>query len=236
MPSETDANRTQASVAFGHCRDMAQQRTRIVVVGGKFFCVLIVITLVGSRLVIGEHSPRLLQFVIHLGHSNQIAMSGKERGESANRSGHLKDLGIKEDARAQRVFNARTEKIGPHRTIGGGNVLNEIIFEDHVRPLRESRYAVKPIENKSDNALQVGHCEEITVHSAVTLVELTSWQPFGQNRIPGHRGILGGLTGWQINFNTANSEHKRERTRIICSINPIEEDKRARSSLPGKQK
>jgi hypothetical protein len=34
-------------------------------------------------------------------------------------------------------------------------------------PLRESHYAIKPRQNKSDNTLEVGHCEEITVNTEV---------------------------------------------------------------------
>ena len=65
-------------------------------------------------------------------------MPGEERGKAANRSGHLEDLGIENDAGKPRVFNSGAEKIGPHRTVGCGNVLNEVVFEDHVLTLRDS--------------------------------------------------------------------------------------------------
>src|SRR5579862_2379924 len=63
MPPETDANHAQAAVAFGHGCHMAQQGERVVIVGCKFFCVLIVIAPVGAGLVIGEHGSSRLKFV-----------------------------------------------------------------------------------------------------------------------------------------------------------------------------
>jgi len=87
MSPETDANDAQASVALGHCSHMAQQRARVVIVGCKLFCVLIVIALVRAGLVIGEHGASRLKLVVHLRYSNQIAMPGKERGKAANRRG-----------------------------------------------------------------------------------------------------------------------------------------------------
>src|ERR1700733_5031178 len=138
MPSETDANDAQTPVALGHCSHMVQQRARVVIVGCKLFCELIVIALVRAGLVISEHSSSRLKLVVHLRHSNQIAMPGKERGKATNRSGHLEDLGIEDDAGELLAFNSGTEKIGPHRTVGCGNLLNEIVFEDHVPTLRDS--------------------------------------------------------------------------------------------------
>ncbi|HEX4164521.1 MAG TPA: hypothetical protein VHZ55_03535, partial [Bryobacteraceae bacterium] len=54
-----------------------------------------------------------LKPVVHLRHSNQIAMPSKERGKAANRSGHLEDLGIEDDSGELGVFNSGAEKIGP---------------------------------------------------------------------------------------------------------------------------
>ena len=102
------------------------------------------ITFVRSRLVLGKHSSSRLKFVVHLRHGNQIAMPRKERGKAANWSGHLEDLGIEDDAGELRAFNSWAKEIGSHRTVDRENVLNEIVFEDHGIPLRDSRYADRP--------------------------------------------------------------------------------------------
>src|SRR6201997_3500848 len=112
MSSETYATHAQAPVALGHGSHMVQQRARVVIVGCKLFCVLIVIALVGAGLVIGEHGSSRLKLVVDLRHSNQIAMPGKERGKATNRSGHLEDLGIEDDAGELCAFKSRAEKIG----------------------------------------------------------------------------------------------------------------------------
>jgi hypothetical protein len=51
-----------------------------------------------------------------------------------NRSGHLEDLGIENDAGELGVFNSWAKKVGSHRSVDGGNILSEIVFEDHVIP------------------------------------------------------------------------------------------------------
>ena len=130
MPTHANANRTQAAGAIFEAVKIVQQRAGVGVVGGNCFAVFVRIAFIRAGLIVGQHSSRRLQLVIHLGNSDNIAMAGNKGGKAADGAGGLEDLG-KQNDRGILSLGHGAKHVGPHRARWGGKIDGCLLLNDH---------------------------------------------------------------------------------------------------------
>ena len=85
-----------------------------------------------ARLIVGQHASRRFEFMINFRDGDDVAMTRYQRSRAADRRGHLKNLGVKQNARITSV-RFWPKDVRSHRTRWRVEINEFALFESHDR-------------------------------------------------------------------------------------------------------
>src|SRR5882724_4742956 len=111
---------------------MIEHSPRVTVQRPKLLFLLESVAAIRARLIVGQHASRRFELMINFRDRDDISMTRYQCSRAADRRGHLKNLGVKQNARITSV-RFWPKDVRPHRTRRRVEINKFALFESHNR-------------------------------------------------------------------------------------------------------
>ena len=158
VTADADAKGAELAGAVGACTKMIEDCACVGVVERQLLRGLERVAPVRACLVVGKDGAGGFEFVINLGHGDDVAVAGQQGGRAPDGRSDLEDLGVEDDAGVASGSRG-ADDVRPHGAVGGVECDKFVVDDDHgIFPLlTELLWATTPTIVRLDSVHSAGN-------------------------------------------------------------------------------